>query len=182
MKIENRQHKLVIITLVVLALYAGNLIVYEPMAGWWKARHDRIKELSDQVAQGKALLRREAALRDDWKRMQQNALPNDSSQAEQQVLKALNTWAGDSGVTVNSITPTWQPDQGDNQDNNFSTLDCRVEAQGDIGTLSRFLYEIENDPMALQLQSIDVAANDERGQQLTLGLEVSGLALVSSQP
>ena len=178
MKIENRQHKLIVLTIIVLVLYAGNLLVYEPMAGWWKARHDRIKELSQQVSQGKSLIRRESALRDDWKRMRDNSLPNDSSQSEQQVVRAFINWAGDSGVTVSSITPSWQPDQGDSQ-NNYSTLDCRVEASGDIGAVSRFLYEIENDPMALQFESVQLAARDDQGQELTLGLEISGLALVS---
>lgn len=181
MKIENRQQKLIVVTLVVLALYAGNYLVYNPLVAWWKTRQATVNELRQEVTQGKALVRRESVIRDDWKHMRDNSLPNDSSQAEQQVLRAINKWAGDTGMTVNSITPAWQPDQGDSQ-NNYSTLDCRVEASGDIGTISRFLYEIENDPMALQLQSVELTANDDQGQQLTLGLELSGLALIAPQP
>jgi Tfp pilus assembly protein PilO len=177
MKIQNRQQVLIIITVALLALYAGNLLLYGPLVSWWKSRQAKVDELSLQVTQGKTLLRREAVLRDDWVRMRDNTLPNGSSQAEQQVLKALSDWAGDSGVTINSVTPQWQNDQTD-----YSTLDCRVEALGDISTLSRFLYEIENSPMPLQLSSIELAANDDRGQQLTLGLEISGLSLIAPKP
>jgi Tfp pilus assembly protein PilO len=177
MEIKNRQQKLVVVTLVVLALYIGDLLVFEPMKNWWKAREANIVALRQQVSQGRTLVRRESVIRDEWQRIRTNSLPNDSSHAEEQVLKAFDNWAGSSGVNITSITPQWQSDQDD-----YSTLECRVEASGDLGTLSRFLYEIENDPMALQLESIELTASDDKGQQLTLGLQIGGLALVSQQP
>jgi Tfp pilus assembly protein PilO len=177
MKIQNREQLLMVVVLALIALWAGNLLVFGPMAKWWHARQDAIKELRQEVSQGKSLIRREAYIRSEWATMRTNSLPNDSSLAEQQVLRSLNNWVGDSGVNVNSVTPQWQMDQDD-----YSTLDCRVEATGDLGTLSRFLYEIENEPMALQLASVELTANDDRGQQLTLGVEISGLALISPQP
>jgi Tfp pilus assembly protein PilO len=177
MKIENRQHVLLVVTLSLLGLYAANLLIYGPMVKWWDARQSRIKELRQEVKDGKSLIRRESYIRNDWANMRTNALPNDPSQAEQQLLRAFNGWAGDSGVNVSSVTPQWQNDQDD-----YSTLDCRVEASGDLATLSRFIYEIESDPMALQLASIELTASDDKGQQLTLGLDVNGLALISPQP
>jgi Tfp pilus assembly protein PilO len=177
MKIQNRQRVLLIVTLVMLGILAANLLIYGPLVKWWDARQASIKELSQEVKEGKSLVRRETYIRSEWSNMRTNALPNDSSQAEQQLLKAFNGWAGDSGVNVSSVTPQWQNDQED-----YSTLDCRVEASGDLGTLSRFIYQIESDPMALQLASIELTASDEKGQQLTLGLDVNGLALISPQP
>lgn len=177
MEIKNRQQILVIVTLALLGLFLANLVVYEPLSKWWKSRQADIHTLSQQVKQGKTLIRRESVIRGEWDHIRSNSLPNDPSQSEQQVLKAFNNWAGDTGVNVESITPQWQNDQND-----YSTLECRVEASGDLGTLSRFLYEIENDPMALQLESVELTATDDKGQQLTLGLEISGLALVTTQP
>jgi Tfp pilus assembly protein PilO len=177
MKIENRQHVLLVVTLSLLGLYAANLLVYGPMVKWWDARQSRIKELRQEVKDGKSLIRRESYIRNDWANMRTNALPNDPSQAEQQLLRAFNGWASDSGVNVSSVTPQWQNNQDD-----YSTLDCRVEASGGLSTLSRFIYEIESDPMALQLASIELTASDDKGQQLTLGLDVNGLALISPQP
>ncbi|HTR40688.1 MAG TPA: type 4a pilus biogenesis protein PilO [Pseudomonadales bacterium] len=177
MKIQNREQLLMVVVLGLVALWAGNLLVFGPMAKWWHTRQDAIKQLRQEVSQGKSLIRRESYILSEWSNMRTNSLPNDSSLAEQQVLRSLNNWVGDSGVNVSSVTPQWQMDQDD-----YSTLDCRVEATGDLGTLSRFLYEIESNPMALQLASIELTANDERGQQLTLGLEISGLALISPKP
>ncbi|HTV41651.1 MAG TPA: hypothetical protein VMF08_13805 [Candidatus Sulfotelmatobacter sp.] len=175
MEIKNRQQVLVIVTLSLLGLFLANLLVYEPLAKWWSSRQSDLNALRDQVKQGRALIGRDSIIRGRWEHFRANALPNDPSQSEQQVLKAFNNWAGDSGVNVESITPQWQNDQDD-----YSTLECRLEASGDISSLIRFLYEIENDPMALQLESVELTATDEKGQQLTLGLEFSGLALVTT--
>jgi hypothetical protein len=177
MKIQNRQQFLLVLTFIALGLYVGDLLVFEPMVKWWKSRADRITELRQQVSQGRSLVRRESYIRGEWANMRTNSLPNDPSLAEQQLLKAFTGWSGDAGVNVSSVTPQWQADQDD-----YSTLDCRVEASGDLGTLSRFIYQIENDPMALQLSSVELTANDDKGQQLTLGLDINGLALVSPQP
>lgn len=177
MEIKNRQQFLVVVVLALLGLWLCDLLVYGPLSKWWQSRQADVKTLRQQVDQGQKLIRRASVIRGEWDHIRSNSLPNDPSQSEQQVLKAFNNWAGDSGVNVESITPQWQNDQDD-----YSTLECRVEASGDLGTLSRFLYEIENDPMALQLESVELTATDDKGQQLTLGLQFSGLALASQQP
>ena len=58
------------------------------------------------------------------------------------------------------------------------TLACRVEASGSLGTLSKFIYEVERGPVALRLDTVELSTHDTTGQQLTLSLEVNGLALV----
>ena len=104
--------------------------------------------------------------------MRTNTLPADTSLAEQQVLKAFDNWAQESRVSITGITPQWNTDA-----TNYMTVDWRVEASGDLGTLTRFLYDIEQDPMALKLESVALNTRDDVGQQLTLGLQISGLAL-----
>jgi hypothetical protein len=106
--------------------------------------------------------------------MRTNTLPDNPSLAEQQTLKAFDSWARESGADVTGITPQWNNDSPD-----YLTLNCRLEAAGDLGTLSRFVYDIEKDPMALKLESVELSAHDNAGQQLTLDLQISGLVLVS---
>ena len=57
------------------------------------------------------------------------------------------------------------------------TLECRVDAFGSMQTLTRFLYNIEKDPLALKVDLVEISGRDNEGQQLTLGLQVSGLLL-----
>jgi len=173
MKIENRQQFLVVLTIAAFALLVGVNFILEPLGGWWSSRQAQIKELRTKVGEGQQLIKREAGIRSRWRDMQANALPANPSQAEQRFLKALDNWSHDAGAELTSIMPQWK-----NDSTNYLTLSCRVETGGEIGTLSRFLYTLEKGPMALKVDALELTARDAAGQQLTLGLEINGLALL----
>jgi Tfp pilus assembly protein PilO len=174
MKIENRQKFLLIVTIAVVALWLGDLLLFEPLGKWWTTRSQNITQLQKDVKHGKSLLLNESGIRNHWEEMRTNTLPANTSLAEQQLLRAFDSWSQESGATVTGITPQWK-----NDTTNYLTLNCRVEATGDLGTLSRFVYDIEKGPLGLKLDSVEFSAHDNFGQQLTLGLQVSGLALTT---
>ncbi|MGC9943758.1 MAG: hypothetical protein ABSE48_18175 [Verrucomicrobiota bacterium] len=176
MQIKNRQQFLVVLTIAAAALFVGVNFIYAPLSGWWSTRAAEIKDLRDRVHDGKMLIRREPSVRSLWDDMQTNALPANLSLAEQQLLRSFDGWARDSGAEITDITPQWKSDA-----TNYMTLDCRVEATGDLGMLSRFIYSMENSPTALRVDSVELGAHDNTGQQLTLGLEMDGLALTHAQ-
>jgi Tfp pilus assembly protein PilO len=173
MKIKNRQDFLVMLTIAVVGLFVAVNFILTPLAGWWSSRQAQIRQLQGQVKEGKALLSRESIIRGRWDEMKTNALPANNSLAEQQVLKAFDTWRNDTGAELTSIMPQWKSDA-----TNYMTLACRVELSGSLGTLSRYLYELEKSPLALRLDAVELSMHDKEGQQLTLGLEVNGLALM----
>lgn len=172
MQIKNRQQWLTLLAVLAVGLLAGQNLILGPLYDLWKARGKRIAELRRQVSEGERLLQREQSIRSRWEQMQSNTLTNNTSVAEQRVLKAVDTWAQSSRVTVTSITPQWRRDSEE-----YRTLQCRIDASGSLGTVSRFLYEMEKDPMALKVESVELSARDNEGQQISLGLQVSGLVL-----
>jgi hypothetical protein len=173
MNIKNRQQLLVIVALGLAGLYIGDKMLFTPLLNSWKDRSTRLTELRTRVENGRRLLQREKQLHDRWEHMRANVLPNDTSQGEQQVLQALDVWSQTDRVIVQSITPQWKRDNDD-----YLTLECRVDATGNLQTLTRFLYDIEKDPLALRLESCELSARDSVGQQLALALQISGLALI----
>jgi hypothetical protein len=177
-QIKNRQQLLIIGAIAAIALFAGDELVLSPLMKIWGARAARVAELRKQIDRGKGLVEREQkqSIRNRWMLMTSNALPNNSSAAEQQVYKAIDLWAQNSGVAVSAITPQWKHDSDD-----YMTFECRVDAAGDLGKLSRFLYSVERDPMALKLELVELGARDKEGQQLSLGLQLSGLVLTSQK-
>jgi hypothetical protein len=150
----------------------GDALILSPLTKSWQARSKRITELRKQVDDGEKLLKRADALKSRWEQMQKNALPNNNSAAEQQVLTAFDKWSQDARISVNSITPQWKRDRDE-----LLTLECRVDAAGTVGTLAKFLYNVEHDPMALKIESVEISTRDKDGQNLSLGLQVSGLVL-----
>ena len=175
-KINNRQQLLVLIAGGVVALFVADKVIFDPLTSAWKHRNDQIAELRQKVQEGQSLIHREQSLRDQWREMRTNTLPNNPSVAEQQVLIAVDRCASESRSSVTAINNQWKHDTDD-----YMTLECRVEAAGDLPALSRFLYNLEKDPMALKLQSVEIGARDNNGRQLTLGLQLSGLVLTPQE-
>ena len=173
MKAQNRQQFLIILTAIMAALFIGNSLIFNPLANWWSARATEIKNLKAQVTEGNLLIKRADAVRDQWKNMCTNALPANTSLAAQQVINALDNWSRASGAEVSSIMPQWK-----NDSTNYMTFNCHVQASGTLGTLSQFIYQVEKGPMALKLDSMDLSAHDDYGQNLQMDLQISGLALI----
>ncbi len=172
MTLKNRQQLLGLLAGAAVALFAADKIIIAPLTNSWKARAAQISQLRKQVAEGRSLVQREQSLRGRWEQMRTNTLPINPSLAEQQVLKAFDRWSQESRISILSISPQLKHDTED-----YTTLECRVEAAGNLNTVSRFLYDLEKDPMALKLQSVEVSARDTEGQQLALALQVSALVL-----
>ncbi len=176
MKIKNRQQLLAIAAGVVIGLFVADKIIIGPLMSSWRARNIQIADLRKKVQDGQALINREMPLRDRWREMRTNTLPSNPSLAEQQVLKTVDRCASDSRAGITAINNQWKHDTDD-----YMTLECRVEAAGDLPTLAHFLYDLEKDPTGLKLQSVEIGARDNNGQQMTLGLQISGLVLTPQE-
>ncbi len=173
--IDGRQQRLLIIAIVAVGLLGGERLVLNPLKAAWQGREARLTELKRSVARGTSLLSRDRNIRGEWGQMRTNALTGQTSAAQNQMIKAFNRWARESGVTLGSIRPQWKQLADDSL-----ALECRADATGNLGALTRFLYEAETDPLAVRVESLEMTTRDPEGQQLTLGLQVSGLLLKSS--
>lgn len=173
MSADNRQRTLLILAGAVIALLLGDRMVYQPLTKGWKARSERIAELEKSIQKGEALAKRGAALERRWREMQTNTLPSEVSAAESQVLRGFERWSDGVGITISSLQPQWK--RGD--DENYMTLEYRADAAGTTEALAKFLYNLEKDPMGLRVESMQLLSRDERGQNISLGLVVSGLLL-----
>jgi len=172
MAIKNRQQWLIILAATGAALLIGDNLVITPLTARWQARSKQIAELTQQVKQGSLLVSRDSVIRTRWDQMRNGTLPEEVSAAENEVLQAFERWSQESRISISSIKPQWKR-AGDD----FMTLECRADAFGSIQALTRFLYEVEKDPLALRVEAVEITARDNDGQQLTVGLQVSGLQL-----
>ena len=171
MKIKNRQQLLVLGAVAIVALFAIDKIIVTPLTSLWQARSKEIAQLRTKVTDANALAKRERTLRGRWDDMRKNTIPEEPSLAQQQVLQAFDRWARETGVKISSVDP--RRHEGDD----YSTLQCRVEGSGNLNSVAQFLYAMEKDPMALRFENIELSTHDVEGQQLSIGLQVSGLIL-----
>ena len=171
---KNRQHLLMLAAVAVVAIFLCEKIIFTPMVNSWKARSERLAALKEKVRSGELLLKRGSSLTSRWDEMKTNALPADASQGEARMSEAFQRWTQSSGISMTSYRPQWKR-AGDD----YMTLECRADVSGNIADVTRFLYEIERDPLGVKVDSADLATRDTDGAQITLGLQVSGLQLIS---
>ena len=176
METNQRQKWLIILAVGAISILILDRAILSPLMRSWKERGEMIVQLRKAVAQGTSTIERDQTTRSRWEEMRTNTLPTSVSVAESVVLKAFDRWAQDSRVSVSSIKPQWKRGGDD-----YVTLECRADATGSMAAISRFLFELEKDPLAIKVESVEITARDNSGEQLSLGLQVSGLQLNSQQ-
>jgi hypothetical protein len=176
LNVKSREKWLAIGAAAIVGLLALDRLVLTPMGAVWKDRSTRITHLSREVNNGQLLLQREGGMRARWAEMRRNALSPKQTEAENEVLKAVDRWVQASRISFTSIRPQWR------QHDDYVTLDCRADAFGDINAVARFLYELEKDPLAIKVEEVEITARDNAGRQLSLALRFSGLVLAAHQP
>lgn len=172
MNVSNRQQLLMILAGAAVALLMGDRLVFEPLIHTWQDRSQHITELKKSIAQGDIVVARDRVIREQWDNMRTNTLPMDLSVAQYEVVKAFDRWSEQSRISVSGLKTTWKRSAED-----YLQLECRADAFGSIDTVARFLYEMEKDPLALRVESLEITARDNNGQQISVALQVSGLRL-----
>ena len=177
MIITNRQKLLSILAITVIAIWVGDKMILTPLTKLYRTREARIAELNKSISQGNVLLGRSQSIHSRWNQMRTNTLPSETSVAENEVLRAFERWSQDSKISITSIRPQWKRTADD-----YMTMECRADASGNIQALTRFLYDVEQDPMAFKVEIVEITTHDNDGQQLSLALQVSGLLLNPQEP
>lgn len=172
---QKRQQLLLIAVLSLVGLFAADKILLTPMSKAWDARAKQVDDLRKKIGEGKGTLQREDYTRRRWNEMRKNTLPLSASAAEQELLKAFDKWSQESRISVTAVRPQWK--RGTTSSAPYSTLECRVDAAGSLGALTRFMYSVEKSPLALKVESAELSSRDNNGSQLALALVVTGLRL-----
>jgi hypothetical protein len=172
MKVNNRQQLLAFLAIAGIGLLLLDRFVITPLRANWKARSEEITKLERDIKRGESVLDRASITRARWQGMRTNTLPLNLSAAEGQVLKAFDRWTEESRISFTGIKTQWKRNSDE-----YLLLDCHADAFGTIDAVTRFLYDVEKDPSALRVESVEITSRDNNGQQLTIALQVTGLVL-----
>ena len=169
---KRRELLLAACAILCIGALVGDRFVVTPLWGLWSTRTARIAGLTEQLEKGAILLDREDVMEGRWKDMKERALSAEVSVAENSVLMSVNRWVQESGLGVTSLKPRWTQDRKGPEE-----LEVRIAARGSMGAIARFLFELEQDPMALNIEEAAIVARDDAGLALTLDLRFTALTL-----
>lgn len=183
MGFRKRERLLVICAALCFGALAADSLIISPLTDLWKRRTARIAQLEQDLVRGHALVKREKTMVARWDEMKKRSLSGgqdarlQQSEAEDKVLKSLTKWAESSRLGVSSLKPRWTR----SQDDQYMKLECRVDMTGNIISITRFLYELERDPLALSVEELEITSRDDGGRQLTMHVLFSGLMLLDEK-
>jgi hypothetical protein len=180
--LKNRQKVLTIAAALVVGLLIGDSLVVSPLLSSWKDRQERIKTLEQSVSRGDTLLKQEQNLRTRWTNYKNGALPANMPEAEQEIYNAVDRWATLSRASVSDYSTLWRASNDKSStDQDYMTLECKANAAGSMEAITRFLYQLEKDPLAIRIEELDLVPKDATGRQLTLAIRFTGLLLTTTQ-
>jgi hypothetical protein len=174
---NNRKQLLMIIAIVMVGLWVADKVIFTPLTNLYKARSLEAADLRKYILENKGKIQQEPIMQRRWDDMSKRTLPQTTSEAEGMLFNAIEKWKQDTRVTVNTIRPQWKSGASDD----YSVLECRIDAAGTMDTIARFVDQIEHSSMALKVESMEVTTSDKNGQQMTLALMISGLRLAGME-
>ena len=173
---KRRKNALIVAALVSFGLFAGDRLVFEPLASAWDARAAEIAKLRGRLDKGELLLGRQDHLAETWRDYEDAGLPADQAAAEALALKSVDGWAKESGLTVASIKPRSIPDNGE-----WPKLEFRASARGSLESIARFVWLLETAALPLRVEELEIASHEKKLGDMAVNIAVSGLLLAPRQ-
>lgn len=173
MGFNGRERVLILAVAVCLGALAGDRFIVSPLYASWNERAAAIRELEASLAKSELLVGRFDSMSERWQEMRARSLPPGESRAENEVLRSISRWAGESRLEITSLKPRWV--RGDAE---FSTLDIRAAGQGSMEAIAQFIYRLESGELPLRVDKLEVASRDDSGSLLTFNVVFTGLQLI----
>ena len=183
---QNKREKLLLsVTLLAVAILIGDRLVLGPLVNSWQTRAAKIIELEGNVGNGNDLLPREKSNTKKWKRYWEGNLNSTNSIAEDEVLRAIETWTDDSRILLTSIKPQWQNHEyeflgneiAENKTYSYRTYDVRLVAEGTMQESIEFVHAIESCDLPLKIEQLELASREKTGKLISVSVHFTGLQL-----
>ena len=156
-----------------------------PLINSWQTRAANIIQLERNVDYGNDLLPREKSYTKKWEQYWEGNLNSTNSVAEDEVLRAIENWTGDSGILLTSVKPQWQNHEyeflgkeiAENKTYSYKTYDVRLVAEGTMQEAVDFIHAIESDGLPLKIEQLELVSREKTGKLISVSVHFTGLQL-----
>lgn len=175
MALTNREQKIVIITVLALSVLIADRYILSPVFKMRSQISEQKQELQSQLNESLNLLKRAKLLRSRWKMMQESGLSYDIQKTENKVLRYIEKSSESSDLSLTSIQPDHLPAK-----EKFGTIELMVSGSGSMKSVTNFLWSIETADVPLKIESMQLSANNEDADVMSLHLKLSSIYLIES--
>ncbi|WP_432799594.1 GspMb/PilO family protein [Poriferisphaera sp. WC338] len=165
-----REKRILYLTLVVIVLFVGNQFVLSPYENYVAGLEQRKHDLTVELGQVQNTLKKSKTYQTRYKRMRAMNLLQSQSSAESLAINEIRDGAQDSKITLLSVKPEHAKPRGA-----FTELIVNLSAQGDVQSVTRFLYEIETAELPFRVDSLQLSSRSADEDALNVQAKVSFL-------
>lgn len=172
MALSTRERYMAVAVTAALGLWAFDRLALSP----YLARRDEVNrkqgEVAAQLGKADTVLHRRDALRAEWDKLGAAGVRADPSEAERQMMHALQQWAQECGVGGLSLKP-----ERSNQPHGFVQVSVHANGTGPMQAVAGLLWKVESaTSMPVRVGDLQLSPLKEGGGELQIQLEVSTLA------
>jgi len=172
MGFSTRERMIVLLTILSVGALIGDRLIRAPLAARFRELKNEQRELANQVGKARNLLERQKQMA----RRTNSALPQDGTEAESRVAKALDRWAQEAGLMLSSVKPDRLAG-----DKGLKEILFVVAGKGSLDAVAWFLYQAETSDLPVKVKYMQLGSTSESGSSMSLELRLSTLYLAAEE-
>ena len=154
-------------------LFAVDRLALSPYMSY-RQRLDQDQTAAAQtVANGRRILQRQRAARDDWKNLQAQGLQSDPSEVERRMQHWLHLWAQEAGLANLAL----RADRSAAKQPGFTQVTVHAAGTGPVGAVANLLWRLEASPAPIRVNDVQLSPGREGSDQVQAQIKVSALCL-----
>jgi len=171
--LSKRERLIAIGTIGTLSLVVLYFIVIDPLLQTKSELGTKIDSADTLLKDGHLAETRALSVGPQWAKRVAGPLKSNSSDAESQLLPAVDRWAKEAGMTSLSIN---KPDRND-KDKDFFKFTLRATAKSNMKQLSAFMYRIQTAEIPVRITDLSISTPKEGTDELLVQMGISTIFL-----
>ncbi len=174
MILSKRERTIVGLTVAVLALLLADRFLLSPVLDR-RARIDaETGECRIELQKADGLFAQKRRLVPRWREMTDSGLGTGAPAAESRMLHAIRDWAQEAELNLSSVKH-----ERTELERQFQKITWRAAGTGSMAAVSRFLFRIEESPLAVRISDLQVGARQEGSDALAIQVGISTLCMTA---
>ncbi len=169
-----RERILAIVVLGVVLAFVADRLLLTPILATWRQDGEKVTQLRTELAEAESLQESLPNWRKEQERRRGLAFPAARTETENEMLKAVATYAVDRRLQLKGIRPAWR-EAGSTEKGSPVQLELAISASGSLAAVAGFLYDLETMPGPVRAERTRLHSLGEDGRALDFDMVVTVL-------
>jgi len=177
MILSRREQLIIVAAAIVVALLVLDRYAVTPLLDYRDGVEVQKQRLLGETQRATALLAHKRQIAPTWKEITATSLKRDPTEAESQILHAVQNWSAEAGLKLTSLKPERLIEK-----KSLREISFQAAGTGSMSAVVRFLRSVETAKVPIRVKELQLGSRKEGSDDLTLQLRVSTLYMAAQTP